>query len=128
MTSPSHAVSSDASPVSDASLPQGCTTCEEEQCDLTVGYGGSPDEGGRTTLDALIMDGVQGPLPSLPSVTRLTCARSVVSMESDGASRAHFARSGFNHRQVAPLRYGHPVYMHADWEVKPRLKRDRNSC
>jgi N4-(beta-N-acetylglucosaminyl)-L-asparaginase len=35
----------------------GCTTCEDEQCDGTVGYGGSPDEAGETTLDALIMDG-----------------------------------------------------------------------
>ena len=32
--------------------------CEEEQCDFTVGYGGSPDEHGNTTLDAMIMDGV----------------------------------------------------------------------
>lgn len=31
--------------------------CEEQQCDGTVGYGGSPDEYGETTLDALIMDG-----------------------------------------------------------------------
>lgn len=31
--------------------------CEREQCDGTVGYGGSPDENGESTLDALIMDG-----------------------------------------------------------------------
>uniref|UniRef100_A0A1B6KE62 N(4)-(beta-N-acetylglucosaminyl)-L-asparaginase n=1 Tax=Graphocephala atropunctata TaxID=36148 RepID=A0A1B6KE62_9HEMI len=36
----------------------GCSVCEREQCDLTVGYGGSPDEDGETTLDAFIMDGV----------------------------------------------------------------------
>lgn len=35
----------------------GCTQCEIDQCDGTVGYGGSPDETGETTLDALIMDG-----------------------------------------------------------------------
>lgn len=35
----------------------GCTLCEELQCDGTVGYGGSPDEDGETTLDAMIMDG-----------------------------------------------------------------------
>ena len=35
----------------------GCTVCEREQCDGTVGYGGSPDETGETTLDAMIMDG-----------------------------------------------------------------------
>jgi N4-(beta-N-acetylglucosaminyl)-L-asparaginase len=35
----------------------GCTTCEREQCDGTVGYGGSPDENCETTLDAMVMDG-----------------------------------------------------------------------
>ena len=30
---------------------------QEEQCDFTVGFGGSPDEKGETTLDALMMDG-----------------------------------------------------------------------
>lgn len=35
----------------------GCSTCERMQCDGTVGYGGSPDENGETTLDAMIMDG-----------------------------------------------------------------------
>ena len=35
----------------------GCSKCEDLQCDGTVGYGGSPDENGETTLDAMIMDG-----------------------------------------------------------------------
>ena len=35
----------------------GCAQCEKEQCDGTVGFGGSPDETGETTLDAMIMDG-----------------------------------------------------------------------
>lgn len=35
----------------------GCSVCERLQCDGTVGYGGSPDENGETTLDAMIMDG-----------------------------------------------------------------------
>ena len=35
----------------------GCSTCEELQCDGSVGYGSHPDETGRVTLDALIMDG-----------------------------------------------------------------------
>lgn len=35
----------------------GCSFCERERCDGTVGYGGSPDELGETTLDAMVMDG-----------------------------------------------------------------------
>ncbi|XP_037382369.1 N(4)-(beta-N-acetylglucosaminyl)-L-asparaginase [Talpa occidentalis] len=38
-------------------VEKGCAMCEEEQCDGTVGFGGSPDEFGETTLDAMIMDG-----------------------------------------------------------------------
>ncbi|CAI9091992.1 OLC1v1027119C1 [Oldenlandia corymbosa var. corymbosa] len=37
---------------------EGCSACEELQCDGTVGPGGSPDENGETTIDAMIMDGV----------------------------------------------------------------------
>uniref|UniRef100_H2Z8A4 N(4)-(Beta-N-acetylglucosaminyl)-L-asparaginase n=1 Tax=Ciona savignyi TaxID=51511 RepID=H2Z8A4_CIOSA len=35
----------------------GCTQCEIDQCGGSVGFGGSPDENGETTLDAMIMDG-----------------------------------------------------------------------
>lgn len=35
----------------------GCQRCQELRCDGTVGYGGSPDEYGESTLDAVIMDG-----------------------------------------------------------------------
>lgn len=38
-------------------VQQGCKTCQDLQCDTTVGFGGSPDENGETTLDAMIMDG-----------------------------------------------------------------------
>ena len=34
-------------------IVEGCTVCEEEQCDGTVGFGGSPDSNGETTLDAV---------------------------------------------------------------------------
>lgn len=37
---------------------EGCSACEELRCDGTVGPGGSPDENGETTIDALVMDGV----------------------------------------------------------------------
>ncbi len=35
----------------------GCTFCEQTPCASSVGFGGSPDENGETTLDAMIMDG-----------------------------------------------------------------------
>lgn len=35
----------------------GVSRCEDLQCDGSVGWGGSPDESGETTLDAMIMDG-----------------------------------------------------------------------
>ncbi|KAM0447874.1 hypothetical protein ACHAO4_008618 [Trichoderma viride] len=35
----------------------GCQACQNNQCDHTVGFGGSPDESCETTLDALIIDG-----------------------------------------------------------------------
>lgn len=38
-------------------VEMGCGQCEINQCDGTVGFGGSPDERGETTLDAMIMNG-----------------------------------------------------------------------
>ncbi|MEJ1285118.1 aspartylglucosaminidase [Cricetulus griseus] len=38
-------------------VENGCAVCETERCEGTVGFGGSPDEVGETTLDAMIMDG-----------------------------------------------------------------------
>ncbi|OVA04677.1 Peptidase T2 [Macleaya cordata] len=38
-------------------IVEGCSACEELRCDGTVGPGGSPDENGETTIDALVMDG-----------------------------------------------------------------------
>eukprot|EP01031_Cornospumella_fuschlensis_P026169 gene26169-31599_t len=39
------------------SVEQGCITCQDNQCDGTVGYGNHPDTTGRSSLDAMIMDG-----------------------------------------------------------------------
>ncbi len=36
---------------------EGCTAAENNRSIPTVGFGGSPDERGNTTLDALVMDG-----------------------------------------------------------------------
>ena len=49
-------LNSSSSSVLDA-VQAGCATCERNQCDGSVGFGGSPDEACETTLDALIMDG-----------------------------------------------------------------------
>ncbi|XP_020853488.1 LOW QUALITY PROTEIN: N(4)-(beta-N-acetylglucosaminyl)-L-asparaginase [Phascolarctos cinereus] len=38
-------------------VEKGCAWCETNQCDGSVGFGGSPDEYGETTLDSMIMDG-----------------------------------------------------------------------
>ncbi|XP_020893431.1 N(4)-(Beta-N-acetylglucosaminyl)-L-asparaginase [Exaiptasia diaphana] len=55
----------------------GCTTCEVEQCDGTVGYGGSPSEDGETTLDAMIMDGVTHDVGAVGCLKRVKSAISV---------------------------------------------------
>jgi len=58
-------------------VEQGCKQCEVEQCDGTVGYGGSPDEDGETTLDAMIMDGTTHEVGSVGALRRIKDAISV---------------------------------------------------
>ncbi|XP_072041007.1 N(4)-(Beta-N-acetylglucosaminyl)-L-asparaginase-like [Amphiura filiformis] len=58
-------------------VEQGCSVCEVEQCDGTVGYGGSPDETGESTLDAMIMDGVTHDVGSVAQLRRIKSAISV---------------------------------------------------
>ncbi|XP_076315695.1 N(4)-(Beta-N-acetylglucosaminyl)-L-asparaginase [Tachypleus tridentatus] len=55
----------------------GCTECEKEQCDGTVGYGGSPDENGETTLDAMIMDGPSHNVGAVAALRRIKGAIAV---------------------------------------------------
>ncbi|XP_064405466.1 N(4)-(Beta-N-acetylglucosaminyl)-L-asparaginase-like isoform X3 [Halichondria panicea] len=55
----------------------GCSVCEAEQCDGTVGYGGSPDENGETTLDAMIMDGESHDVGSVGCLRQVKSAISV---------------------------------------------------
>lgn len=53
------------------SVVEGCSACEEFRCDGTVGPGGSPDENGETTLDALIMNAATmevGAVAAMPNV------------------------------------------------------------
>ncbi|KAI1498303.1 asparaginase-domain-containing protein [Biscogniauxia marginata] len=55
----------------------GCATCEANQCDGSVGYGGSPDESCETTLDAMIMDGTTMKSGSVAALRRIKDAISV---------------------------------------------------
>ncbi|CAK1551620.1 unnamed protein product [Leptosia nina] len=55
----------------------GASICESEQCDGTVGYGGSPGENGETTLDALLMDGKTMNVGAVGAIRRIKNAISV---------------------------------------------------
>ncbi|OTA62307.1 hypothetical protein K449DRAFT_422457 [Hypoxylon sp. EC38] len=55
----------------------GCSTCEANQCDGSVGYGGSPDENCETTLDAMIMDGTTMKSGAVAALRRIKDAISV---------------------------------------------------
>ncbi|XP_023014191.1 N(4)-(Beta-N-acetylglucosaminyl)-L-asparaginase [Leptinotarsa decemlineata] len=52
-------------------LTAGCKTCQDEQCDTTVGYGGSPDENGETTLDAIVFDGDSMDMGAVGGIRRI---------------------------------------------------------
>lgn len=58
-------------------IEQGCSVCEREQCDGTVGFGGSPDENGETTLDAMMMDGATFNVGAVANMRRIKSAISV---------------------------------------------------
>lgn len=66
-------------------VEHGCNTCEELQafsnytsgCDGSVGLGGSPDESGETTLDAMIMDGNTMDVGAVGDLRRIKNAISV---------------------------------------------------
>ncbi|KAK6024975.1 asparaginase, partial [Ostertagia ostertagi] len=58
-------------------LVEGLSECERLKCDTTVGYGGSPDETGETTLDALVMDGHGMRIGSVANLHRIKDAARV---------------------------------------------------
>jgi N4-(beta-N-acetylglucosaminyl)-L-asparaginase len=88
-------------------VEKGCSKCEEDRCDGTVGYGGAPDEKGDVSLDAMIMDGKSrrsGAIANLRhvkeaiSVARVVMEKTYHSMivgneASDFAIKMGFARS-----------------------------------
>lgn len=102
-------------------VEQGCSQCEEDQCDGTVGYGGSPDEDGETTLDALIIDGpryAMGAVGDLRRVKRaISVARAVMERSTHtflvGEKATKFAvEMGF---QEESLSTNHSKQMWQDW-------------
>jgi len=58
-------------------VEKGVAQCEVDRCDGSVGYGGSPDETGETTLDAMIMDGETMKVGSVGCLRRIKSAISV---------------------------------------------------
>ena len=55
----------------------GCTQCEVDQCDTTVGFGGSPDENGEVRLDSMLMDGTTMNVGAVGSMGRIKQATAV---------------------------------------------------
>lgn len=58
-------------------VEKGCSQCEIDRCDGTVGWGGSPSETGETTLDAMIMDGETYDVGAVGGIRRIKSAISV---------------------------------------------------
>ncbi|OXA52414.1 N(4)-(Beta-N-acetylglucosaminyl)-L-asparaginase isoform X2 [Folsomia candida] len=104
----------------------GATTCEVLQCDNTVGFGGSPDENGETTLDAMIMDGERHAVGAVGCLRRVKnavgVARKVLEHTSHtllvGELATQFALSmGFPEENLTTP---DSLEMHDSWE--------RNNC
>lgn len=100
----------------------GCHACEVEQCDFTVGYGGSPDTNGETTLDAMILDGTTMNMGAVARLRRvkeaIQVARAVMEhsthsiLAGDGA--LEFAKMmGFRETSLATA---HSKAMHKQWQ------------
>ncbi|XP_035824306.1 N(4)-(Beta-N-acetylglucosaminyl)-L-asparaginase isoform X2 [Aplysia californica] len=103
------------------SLVIGCSTCETEQCDGSVGYGSNPDERGETTLDAMIMDGdtfAVGAVGDLRRVKNAIGVARAVMRYSDhtllvGESAGRFAvEMGFKEESLAT---NHSREMYKQW-------------
>ncbi|CAO2612133.1 AGA [Lemmus lemmus] len=102
-------------------VEHGCAVCEREQCDGTVGYGGSPDELGETTLDAMIMDGTAMDVGAVGGLRRIKnaigVARKVLEHTTHtllvGESASKFAESmGFTNEDLSTSA---SKALHSDW-------------
>ena len=75
-------------------IVRGCQVCEEEQCDFTVGFGGSPDTNGETTLDAMIMDGTTRNVGAVAYLRRIKNAIGVARAVLEHSSHSILAGEG----------------------------------
>ncbi|CAI5452786.1 unnamed protein product [Caenorhabditis angaria] len=58
-------------------LVTGLSECEALQCETTVGFGGSPDESGETTLDAMVIDSTNMSIGAVANLHRIKDAAKV---------------------------------------------------
>ncbi|XP_020037867.2 N(4)-(beta-N-acetylglucosaminyl)-L-asparaginase [Castor canadensis] len=102
-------------------VENGCAMCEREQCDGSVGFGGSPDELGETTLDAMIMDGTTMDVGAVGDLRRIKnaigVARKVLEHTTHtllvGESATKFAESmGFINEDLSTTA---SQALHSDW-------------
>ncbi|CAH0480339.1 unnamed protein product [Peronospora belbahrii] len=75
-------------------ITRGCNRCEVDQCDFTVGYGGSPDSSGETTLDAMILDGSTMEMGAVAQLRRVKPAIEVARAVMEHSSHSILAGDG----------------------------------
>ncbi|RLN85187.1 hypothetical protein BBJ28_00026888 [Nothophytophthora sp. Chile5] len=75
-------------------ITKGCNRCELEQCDFTVGFGGSPDSSGETTLDAMILDGSTMEMGAVAQLRRIKPAIEVARAVMEHSSHSILAGDG----------------------------------
>ncbi|OWZ16761.1 N(4)-(Beta-N-acetylglucosaminyl)-L-asparaginase [Phytophthora megakarya] len=75
-------------------ITRGCNRCEVDQCDYTVGYGGSPDSNGETTLDAMILDGTTMEMGAVAQLRRIKPAIEVARAVMEHSSHSVLAGDG----------------------------------
>ncbi|KAJ3660044.1 hypothetical protein Zmor_011700 [Zophobas morio] len=98
------------------------TTCEDYQCDNSVGYGGSPDENGETTLDAMIFDGATINMGAVGGIRRIKSAIKVARHVLENTKHSflvgdlatEFAK-GFNFDEES-LSTNYSVQLWKDWK------------